>query len=127
MNLQSQITKSSMPATACSPARLSVSRTLDSDVRQRQVYVSLDGEPVATMVFGGVFEREIAPGRHTLRFNNTLVWKTVTFDAAPGERVEFVFANRPGRWTLGFLSLIGVAPLFLTIERTTMEERVNAG
>jgi len=106
-----------MPATASLPARLTVSRTHASDVRQRQVYLSLDGEPVATMLFGDTFEREIAPGRHTLKLNNTLVWKTVPFDAAPGERVEFVFANRPGRWTLGFLSLVGVAPLFLTVAR----------
>jgi len=99
------------------PARLIVSRTLDADVRQRQVYVSLDGQPLATMLFGQSVEREVQPGSHRLRFNNTLVWKTIHFDAAPGEQVEFVFANRPGRWTLGFLSLVGVAPLFLTIER----------
>ena len=99
------------------PARLTVSRTHDADVRQRLVYVSLDGERLATMLFGESVEREIAAGPHTLRFNNTLVWKTIGFDAAPGEHVEFVFANRPGRWTLGFLSLVGVAPLFLTIER----------
>jgi hypothetical protein len=100
------------------PARLIVSRTHDADVRQRQVYVSLDGEPLATLLFGETVEREVAPGPHTLRLNNTLVWKTIPFDAGPGERVEFVFANRPGRWTLGFLSLVGVAPLFLTVVRT---------
>jgi hypothetical protein len=105
------------------PARLTVSRTHDADVRQRQVYVSLDGERLATMVFGDTVAREIAPGPHTLTFNNTLVWKRVPIDVAPGEQVEFVFANRPGRWTLGFLSLIGVAPLFLTIERRRGGER----
>jgi hypothetical protein len=101
------------------PAELTIARTLDTDVRQRQVYVSLDGSPVATMVFGDIARREIDPGPHRLRFNNTLVWKTVHFDAHPGERIEFVYANRPGRWTLGLLSLLGVAPLFLTIERRT--------
>jgi len=101
------------------PARLTVARTHGADVRQRQVYVSLDGERLATMLFGDTVGREIAPGAHTLRFNNTLVWKTVPFDAKPGEHIEFVFANRPGRWTLGFLSLLGVAPLFLTVEHRT--------
>ena len=96
---------------------MTIARTHPLDVRQRQVYVSLDGESIATMLFGQTVEREINPGPHTLRFNNTLVWKTVHFDVGPGERVEFVYANRPGRWTLGFLSLIGVAPLFLTIEK----------
>ncbi|HUF46393.1 MAG TPA: hypothetical protein VMM93_01195 [Vicinamibacterales bacterium] len=98
-------------------ARLIVARTHDADVGQRQVYVSLDGTSIATMVHGDVVEHDIAPGPHRLRFNNTLVWKTVHFDAGPGDRIEFVYANRPGRWTLGFLSLVGVAPLFLTIER----------
>ena len=49
--------------------------------------------------------------------SETLVGHLV--DPRPGERVRFVFANRPGRWTLGFLSLIGVAPLFLTVERAS--------
>jgi hypothetical protein len=96
---------------------VTVSRTHPADVRQRQVYVTLDGEPIATMLHGQTVEREIEPGAHTVRFNNTLVWKTVRFEAGPGERVEFVYANRAGRWTLGFLSLIGVAPLFLTVEK----------
>ena len=99
------------------PAQLTISRTHPDDVRQRQVYVTLDGESIATMLHGQTVEREIDPGAHTVRFNNTLVWKTVHFEAGPGERVEFVYANRPGRWTLGFLSLIGVAPLFLTVEK----------
>jgi hypothetical protein len=86
-------------------------------VRQRQVYASLDGEPLATMLFGESVTHEIGPGSHRLRLNNTLVWKTIEFDAGPGEHVEFRFANRPGRWTLGFLSLLGVAPLFLTVEQ----------
>jgi hypothetical protein len=103
--------------TEAAPARLVVSRTHEADVRQRQVYASLDGDRLATLLFGDVVEREITPGPHTLRLNNTLVWKTMHFEAAPGDRIEYVFANRPGRWTLGFLSLVGVAPLFLTVER----------
>ena len=98
-------------------ALLTVSRTHPADVQQRQVYVSLDGASIATLLYGQSVERDIEPGAHALRFNNTLVWKTVRFEARAGDHVRFVFANRPGRWTLGFLSLIGVAPLFLTVER----------
>jgi hypothetical protein len=46
-----------------------------------------------------------------------LIWKRVPFTAAPGEHVRFGVANRASRLTLGFLSLMGVAPLYLTIER----------
>lgn len=94
-----------------------MSRTLEGDVAQRQVYVSLDGDRLATLLFGGRVEREIAPGPHRLRLNNTLVWKTIAFTAAPGERVEFRFANRAGRFALPFLALLGVTPLYLTVER----------
>jgi hypothetical protein len=98
------------------PARLIVSRTLPIDVAQRQVYVNLDGERIATLLFGETVVRDIAPGPHQLRLNNTLVWKTLAFDAAPGEVVEFRFANRAGRLALPFLAVMGVAPLYLTVE-----------
>jgi hypothetical protein len=99
------------------PARLVVARVLPIDVAQRQVYVSLDDERIATLLFGERVERDIAPGPHRLRLNNTLVWKTVAFDAQPGETVEFHFANRSGRFALPFLAVMGVAPLYLTVER----------
>jgi hypothetical protein len=99
------------------PARLVVARVLPTDVAQRQVYVVLDGERIATLLFGGRIEREIQPGPHRLRLNNTLVWKTVDFEAAPGEVVTFHFANRAGRFALPFLAVMGVAPLYLTVER----------
>jgi hypothetical protein len=94
-----------------------VARILPTDVAQRQVYVSLDDERIATLLFGERVERDIAPGPHRLRLNNTLVWKTLDFEAAPGEVVEFHFANRPGRLALPFLAVMGVAPLYLTVER----------
>ncbi len=99
------------------PARLVVSRTLPIDVAQRQVYVILDDERIATLLFGETVEREIPPGAHRLRLNNTLVRKTIDFEAAPGETVEFRFANRAGRFALPFLAVMGVAPLYLTVER----------
>ena len=98
-------------------ARLVVSRTLDIDVAQRQVYVMLDDENIATLLFGQSVTREIAPGPHRLRLNNTLVKKTVEFEAAPGETIAFRFANRAGRFALPFLAVMGVAPLFLTVKK----------
>jgi len=98
-------------------ARLTVTRNLPIDVGQRQVYISLDGERIATLLFGQSVTREIDPGPHRIRANNTLVWKTVAFQASPGEHVEFVLANRPGRGSFSALALIGVGPLFLTFER----------
>jgi len=100
-----------------SPAHLVIARTLPTDVAQRQVYVVLDEQPIATLMFGQRVTRDIAPGPHRLRLNNTLVWKTIDFEAAPDETVEFHFANRAGRFALPFLAVLGVAPLYLTVEK----------
>ena len=99
------------------PARLSISRNLPSDVQQRQIFIALDGKSFATLTFGQSKASEIAPGPHQLKIHNTLVWKRLAFDARPGETVTFDVANRPGKWLLGALALLGVGPLFLTVER----------
>lgn len=79
--------------------------------------MDLDGERVATLLVDESVNRDIAPGDHVLKLNNTLVTKTFEFTAAPGETVEYRFANTAGRLAIPFLALMGVAPLFLTVER----------
>ena len=103
--------------TEISAARVTIARTSQADVGQRQVIVSIDGGPKRTLVFGESATFEITPGEHALKANNTLVWKTVRFTTTPGEHVQFEIANCATRFTLGFLSLIGVAPLYLKIEK----------
>ena len=99
------------------PTRLTVHRTSPLDVRDRQIIMSLDGRKVATLLFGKSFTCEIPPGPHRLRANNTLVWKTVEFDAAPGEDVHFTCANRAPGSLFYLLFLFGVGPLYVTLER----------
>jgi hypothetical protein len=98
-------------------ARVTVYRTDDEDIRQRQVIARVDDAPAATLMFGESHSTEVAAGPHQLKLHNTLVRKKVDFTAAPGEHVEFDVINKPGRLTLGFLSLLGVAPLFLEVRR----------
>jgi hypothetical protein len=98
-------------------ALLTVERTSLADVRHRQIVVSLDHEPFATLLFGESATRDIAPGRHRLRAHNTLVWKTVEFEVAPGEQVRFVTVNRAGFGTMALVGLLGVGPLYITLER----------
>ena len=103
--------------TGTASARVTIARTSKDDVGQRQVIVSIDGGPKRTLVFGDSTTFDIPAGAHVLKANNTLVWKTVPFSAIPGDHVQFEIANRATRFTLGFLSLIGVAPLYLEIKR----------
>ena len=92
------------------PARVTVERTSPDDVGDRQIILSLDSEHWTTLLFGRSATREVAPGTHRLKADNTLFRKTVPFDLAPGEEARFVVANRKGPGS-GLFLLIG-APLF---------------
>ena len=99
------------------PSSVTVSRTSEEDFKQRQLVIWIDAEKIGDLMFGEAFSRDVAPGRHTLRVSNTLVWKTVTFDVKPGEQVRFEVVNRPGRLTYPMLVLLGVGPLYVTVRR----------
>lgn len=86
-------------------------------MKQRQVFVSIDGERFAALNFGESASREVAPGHHVLRAHNTLVWKTIECDLKPGEDAQFTVVNRPGFGTYAMLSLLGTGPIYLTFER----------
>lgn len=98
-------------------ARVTLSRTDSADVQQRQIYVRLDDGPSHTLIFGDAITVEIPAGEHLLRANNTLFWKKLAFSVTAGEHIEFAFINRAGLLGFGFLALLGVAPLTLSIER----------
>lgn len=100
-------------------SRVTLARTDERDGKQRQVLITIDGGPTTTLMYGDQHEVAIEPGPHVLKANNTLVWKRVPFEVGAGEHVEFQLINRPGRLTLSFLALLGVAPLYLEVERRT--------
>lgn len=99
------------------PARITVVRKNDKDVRDRQIVVSVDGEPLGTLLYGGSATREIEPGPHRIRAHNTLFWKSVDVDLQPGEHARFVAVNRAGFGTYSLMGLFGAGPLYLTFER----------
>ena len=97
------------------PTLLTIHRTSPEDARTRQVYFSLDGKRIATLLYGQQVTREILPGRHTLRANNTLVWKTVRFDADPGAHIQYTCVNRAPASLYFMLFIFGVAPLYVVL------------
>ena len=99
------------------PASVTVVRNHADDIKQRQMIVWLDGERIATLMFGDEVTRDLDPGRHRLRVSNTLFWKTVEFDVKVGEQVRFEIINRAGRLTYPMLAFIGVGPLYVTVRR----------
>ena len=87
--------------------------------------LALDGEPFATLLFGERATREIRAGHHRLRGHNTLVWKTVEFEAQPAEHVRFSIVNRAGLGSMALVALLGVGPLYVTLERLPGDQLEN--
>ena len=102
---------------AAPSARLTVHRTAAWDEQSRQILCSMDGTYVGQLLYGQTLSRAIAAGSHTLRANNTLVWKTVPFEAKAGEHVHFTVWNEPmGGWLMRILFVfIGAAALKLGV------------
>ena len=98
-------------------ARITIRRESPEDVGFREIFVSMDGEQIAILRPYETFSLEVTPGPHRLRAHNTLFWKTVHFEAKPGETVHFETINYAGRGFLNLVLIIGVAPLFLAVER----------
>jgi hypothetical protein len=101
-------------------ALVTISRDHSKDAQQRQVLVRVDDGPVSSLLWGDRVTLEVAPGSHLLRANNTLFWKRVPFTIEAGEHLEFMMINRAGRLSVGLLAIIGVAPLYLDIERRSV-------
>jgi hypothetical protein len=99
------------------PASVTVLRKHADDIQQRQMIVWLDGERIATLMFGDEVTQDLEVGPHRLRVSNTLFWKTVEFEVKSGDQIRFEIINRAGRFTFPMLAFIGVGPLYLTVRR----------
>ena len=106
-----------------SAGRLTVSRTSPDDVKQRQIIVKLDGKRLGELMHGEEISRPVEPGRHRLQVDNTWNWKNVDFTVAPGEHVRFLAVNRGGRFTWFLVGIIGVGPMYVSLQR--LPEPVN--
>lgn len=103
--------------TPAGTATITITRTDARDIKDRQVIMSIDGTHVATLLFGQSATRTIAAGEHTLRANNTLVWKTVTFDVRDGDHARFSILNRALGGTEWLIALLGVCPIVVSMTR----------
>jgi hypothetical protein len=98
------------------PARITVSRTRDDDVQDRQVVVYLDGQRWVSLMFGQSATREVGAGHHTLMADNTLFRKSVELDLEPGSELRYSVSSRRGPGTGVFL-LLGAPFYYVTLVR----------
>jgi len=100
-------------------SQLTISRTSPDDLQQRGVIVTLDGEDIVELMDGQSVTREISPGHHRLRVDNTWNRKTVEFDAVPGQHAKFLVTNRAGSLSKFFLFTLGGGFVKVSIQRTS--------
>lgn len=98
------------------PATLTVRRNANDDVQDRLVTLWVDEERWDVLRYGRTLSRELPPGRHRLRANNTLVNTTFEFDAAPGEHVRLRCSNAFAKGGALLMLLVGWAGLRVRIE-----------
>jgi len=98
------------------PATLTVDRNAPDDAQQRQIIVSLDGQPIAELMFGDSVTREISAGAHTLLADNTWNKKSINFTVTENEKISFLAKSRSSRFSEFLLMFFGAGPLkvFLT-------------
>jgi hypothetical protein len=102
-----------------SAGKVTITRTSAEDVKTRQLVVSVDGEKIATLMWGDSVTRDLSPGPHLLRVHNTLVWRTMEFTLSAGEEAVFEAINRTGKLTYFLVSALGAGPLYVTLRRVT--------
>jgi len=99
------------------PATLTVDRNASDDAQQRQIIVSLDGEPIAELMFGDSVTREIPAGPHTLLVDNTWNRKSIDFTASQNEKIAFLAKSRSSRFAEFLLMFFGAGPLKVFLSR----------
>lgn len=105
------------PWPAIPPTLVTIHRRSPRDEGSRQVVCKLDGQLVGELLFGQSHTVETWPGEHELFVHNTLMWRRVRFEVAPGGHVHFTVVNRAPAGFYFLLLTIGVAPLILSVER----------
>jgi hypothetical protein len=98
-------------------AQLTINRNTSNDFQDRQVYVFVDEEPWGKIRYSQPITREIAPGVHKVRVNNTLLSDSLEFTAIPGEHVRLRCYNGMPRAGWLMMIFLHVTYLLVRIER----------
>jgi hypothetical protein len=90
-----------------------VRRNSPHDFQDRQIYVWIDDEALGKIRYGQAINWPIEPGPHTVRVFNTLLTRTLTVNAAPGEQVRVQCGT--GMPTVGWLMLMFLHVTYLRV------------
>jgi hypothetical protein len=98
-------------------AWLTVRRTSAEDIKERELYVSLDRTRLGILRYGDSATVPIPAGHHELRVHNTLSRKKAEFTAEPQQHIRFKLANVPGKGFAYWAFFVGAALFWTVVER----------
>jgi hypothetical protein len=99
-------------------AHLVITRNHPEDIQDRPIYLWIDGQKWdGVLKYGKTFTRDLAPGLHTVKANNTLFSHTVQFDAGHGETIRFRCENGLTGGGMVMVLMMGVAYLRVRLTR----------
>jgi hypothetical protein len=97
-------------------AQVTVTRDSPDDVQTRQIFVSLDGERKAELLFGDEISFPVSAGRHTVGVDNTWNHKNLDLDVNAGENLRFLTKSTAGQFSRFLLIALGAGPIYVSIE-----------
>lgn len=100
-------------AVAPPPATITITRNSRFDFSDRQIYVWIDGEECGKIRYGDSIVREVEPGAHRVRVFNTLLSRTLPFEARPGEQVRLCCGT--GMPAAGWLMMVFLHVTYLRV------------
>ena len=96
-------------------AQVTVTRDSPEDVQTRQIFVSLDGERKAELLFGDEISFPVSAGRHTIRVDNTWNHKDLELDVNAGDDLHFLTKSTAGQFSKFLLTALGAGPIYVSI------------
>ena len=103
---------SQSPATT---AQVTVTRDSPEDVQTRQIFVLLDGERKAELLFGGEISFPVSAGHHAIRVDNTWNHKDLELDVNAGDDLHFLTKSAAGQFSKFLLTALGAGPIYVSI------------
>jgi hypothetical protein len=97
-------------------AQVTVTRDSPEDVQSRQIFVLLDGERKAELLFGDEISFPVSAGRHIIRVDNTWNHKDLAVDINAGDDLHFLTKSTAGQFSKFLLVALGAGPIYVSIE-----------
>jgi hypothetical protein len=99
-------------------AQVTITRDSPEDVQTRQIFVLLDGERKAELLFGDEISFPVSAGHHIIRVDNTWNHKDLAVDINAGDDCHFLTKSVAGQFSKFLLAALGAGPIYVSIEPT---------